>query len=498
MKGRKAVVFARFFAVLFAVMFAVCRGPAGPEGPEGPKGDPGEPGLQGEPGVSIVWKGELESEPDSAKQNWAYFNTTDGNAYIYTDTVWQLLAQRGAAGAAGVAGVAGANGADGVNGAAGNNGVSIDWRGTFDEPPSPAKLNWAYYNSAEKKSYIYDGKDWQVLAVDGVQGPKGADGADGADGSHGKDGADGADGADGSHGVDGTTTVVYFVFFNSMGGEPAIDAVGVTGGGAVALPAPGDFVKDGKHVDAWYTNRNFTGRPYNFSTPVNSNLTLYARYLNETGDLFVFDVRDGHTYRAVDIEGQVWMADNLNYAAEGSKCADLNQRDASTNTSVLTDDPAACATYGRLYFWETAMGGAQSSNESPSGVQGVCPAGWHLPSDAEWTTLTDNVHLSDNRGPAVWLKAKTGWRENYGEDTYGFSALPGGWGQISTSTPASGMYYQPGQQGHWWTSTESDVLAYESDKYKVWYRDMFFNSGNVGRYDAKRDFVLYSVRCVQD
>jgi uncharacterized protein (TIGR02145 family) len=138
------------------------------------------------------------------------------------------------------------------------------------------------------------------------------------------------------------------------------------------------------------------------------------------------------------------------------------------------------------------MDGAQSSSSSPSDVQGVCPAGWHLPSDAEWTTLTNNTGGPDNLGPAANLKSKTGWNENWGLDTYGFSALPGGYGLIT------GQYYQPGQQGHWWTSTETEQLAYNSDKYTVWEREMFFNAGYVLRGDLKRDAMMLSVRCVQD
>jgi uncharacterized protein (TIGR02145 family)/uncharacterized repeat protein (TIGR02543 family) len=448
MTCRRVVVFARFFAVVFAVMFAVCQGPqgpAGPEGQEGPQGEPGEPGLQGEPGVSIVWKGERASAPDSAKQNWAYFNTADSNAYIYTDTVWQLLAQRGAAGAAG---------------AAGNNGVSINWRGTFSEHPDPALLNCAYYNSTDKKSYIYDGEEWKVLAIDGADGVDGADGDDGTNGTHGTNGNDGTDGDDGRH--------VYLVVFNSMGGEPAIDAVGVSSGETVALPAHDLFEKSGGYaLTGWYKDKNLTGEPYNFSTLVTGNLTLYAKWERK-----VVDSRDGKMYRTVEIGRQTWMAENLNYAAEGSKCG-------NETTYQLTENDADCATYGRLYDWATAMNDAASSSNNPSGVQGVCPTGWHLPSDAEWTELTDYV-----RDPAgTKLKSTTGWYENYGTDDVEFSALPGSYGY-------SGYFGGGSDAGNWWSSTGVDASH-------AWYRNILYDGEDVERHNEEKAF-LYSVRCVQD
>jgi uncharacterized protein (TIGR02145 family) len=87
------------------------------------------------------------------------------------------------------------------------------------------------------------------------------------------------------------------------------------------------------------------------------------------------DSRDGQVYKWVKIGNQVWMAENLNYETPNSWWYDNN----SANGDI----------YGRLYTWAAAMNGESSSNSVPSGVQGVCPDGWHLPSDAEWTVLTD-------------------------------------------------------------------------------------------------------------
>ena len=140
-------------AVVFAAL--ACKGPMGPQGP---KGDPGADG------VSIVWMGELSSPPSGAQENWAYYNTAAGSAYIYDGRSWRLLAQ------------------DGVSGVS---GVSMAWQGERTSHPANPQLNWAYYNSADNKSYIWDGSAWQVLAKDGEvgpQGPKGDKGDTGADG----------------------------------------------------------------------------------------------------------------------------------------------------------------------------------------------------------------------------------------------------------------------------------------------------------------------------
>ena len=84
----------------------------------------------------------------------------------------------------------------------------------------------------------------------------------------------------------------------------------------------------------------------------------------------------GQVYNTVQIGDQCWMRENLNWDTASSSC--------------YNNSPTNCEVYGRLYNWHTIMNGAQASNSVPSGVQGICPAGWHFPSDAEWTTYTDN------------------------------------------------------------------------------------------------------------
>jgi uncharacterized protein (TIGR02145 family) len=168
------------------------------------------------------------------------------------------------------------------------------------------------------------------------------------------------------------------------------------------------------------------------------------------------DSRDNKVYRKVTIGGQTWMAENLNYVANNSVCYENNADN--------------CAIYGRLYNWETA--------------KNACPAGWHLPSDAEWKTLTDFVGGKGIAGTK--LKSSTGWIEKKGKVTndYLFSALPGGFGDSKDGFGFAGYF------GFWWSATEKDASY-------AWCWNMFYSTDNVGR-DKKDETLQFSVRCVQD
>ncbi|MCL2259906.1 MAG: hypothetical protein FWC15_00965 [Fibromonadales bacterium] len=173
----------------------------------------------------------------------------------------------------------------------------------------------------------------------------------------------------------------------------------------------------------------------------------------------------GQTYETVKIGLQTWMKSNLNYAVSGSKCG---------NGSSLSDtNTTTCDTYGRLYNWEIS--------------KTVCPSGWHLPSDAEWTALINYVESRGNcTGCAgTRLKAKSGlWYENTGTDNHGFSALPGGYGS------SVGNFNYVGSYGYWWSSTEYNSNFAHS-------RDMYYYFSNVDRGISSKTY-LFSVRCMQN
>jgi len=176
----------------------------------------------------------------------------------------------------------------------------------------------------------------------------------------------------------------------------------------------------------------------------------------ESGGGTFADTRDKKTYKIVKIGKQVWMAENLNYNADGSKCYENQESN--------------CQKYGRLYNWETA--------------KSACPSSWHLPSNEEWQVLVDLAASSGERAENM-LKASNGWENNgNGEDTFGFSALPSG---VSDS---SGVFRSIGKFGYWWSSTESNASSAIS-------RGMNYSRAGVHRGEVAKTH-LYSVRCVQD
>ncbi len=167
----------------------------------------------------------------------------------------------------------------------------------------------------------------------------------------------------------------------------------------------------------------------------------------------ITDARDGQTYEIVVIGTQTWMAKNLNFEAGGSKC--------------YGDNSVNCTLYGRLYDWETVMNGEPSSDKAPSGVQGICPAGFHVPSDLEWGVLDrkkyrDVLNIGIVDGTIADLKATYGWQTS-GYDTYGFSALPGGFGF------SNGNFSRLGSLGSWWTATNdgNKALTYDIEEGNV-------------------------------
>jgi uncharacterized protein (TIGR02145 family) len=195
------------------------------------------------------------------------------------------------------------------------------------------------------------------------------------------------------------------------------------------------------------------------------------------------------SYKTVVIGTQTWMAENLNFNAEGSRCHGDNTGGDSQNR---------CDTYGRLYNWATAMGFDASCNSTSCSSsinpkhRGICPEGWHIPSNAEWNQLyhyadgTANTSSNyDSPTAGRYLKATSGWNSNgNGQDTYGFAALPGGLGY------SGGGFSSVGNYGRWWSASEYDS-NYAYDRYMD-----YSNEGAIWYNYYK--YYLYSVRCAQD
>ncbi len=223
------------------------------------------------------------------------------------------------------------------------------------------------------------------------------------------------------------------------------------------------------------------------------------------------DTRDQQTYKLVMIGDQVWMAENLKYLPAVSGLATGSE--TASHYYVYgydgTDVSAAKATenyqnYGVLYNWSAAMAGASSSSADPSGIQGVCPTGWHLPSDAEWTVMENyliaNGYNFDgtNTGNKIAkaLATSSGWSGHTGTGTVGntdypdnrnatgFSALPGGYRRTD------GSFLHLGEYSSWWSSTEGSSAS-------AGIRRMAYGRGDVGSSYYGKAYGV-SVRCVKD
>ena len=228
------------------------------------------------------------------------------------------------------------------------------------------------------------------------------------------------------------------------------------------------------------------------SRPSSSSYSVQCT--NTKGSGTFADSRDSKTYKYVTICNQTWMAENLNYNVTGSKCYDNLENN--------------CDKYGRLYDWSTAMNLPSTCNSSTCASQvqakhrGICPEGWHIPTNAEWNelyhyangTLDGSTNLSSNYySPTAGkhLKAKEGWTNCSASgssysclDTHGFAALPGGLGL------SDGYFGNAGSNGRWWSSTEYSANSAYS-------RYMYYDLEGANWNISNKSYLL-SVRCVED
>jgi len=199
----------------------------------------------------------------------------------------------------------------------------------------------------------------------------------------------------------------------------------------------------------------------------------------------------GETYPTVIIGSQTWFQRNLNYAATGSKCG-------GTDGFLKSENTINCDKYGRLYKWITAMKLPASCNTSlcSSSIgnphQGICPTGWHIPSNADWDRLyryadgtsgTSSPYGSSTAGR--YLKSTNGWNHgSNGLDKFGFAALSGGYGY------SYDQFSVEGNSGDWWSASTDTIYAYSR------YMDSF---GDKASYDGKdKETYLLPVRCLRD
>jgi uncharacterized protein (TIGR02145 family) len=192
------------------------------------------------------------------------------------------------------------------------------------------------------------------------------------------------------------------------------------------------------------------------------------------------DTRNGKVYNTVLIGPECWMAQDLNI---GTKIpAGSNQTDNGIlEKYCINDDESNCSTYGGLYQWDESM------QYSPKpGIQGVCPAGWHLPTDAALTNLVNFMGGESAAGGPLkeagyvhWYSPNTG-----ATNSSGFTALPSGM-RATNGTFLDFRYFCT-----WWSSTASDATH-------AWSRYACYNNTNVNHYSNPKAGG-FSIRCVKD
>ena len=212
---------------------------------------------------------------------------------------------------------------------------------------------------------------------------------------------------------------------------------------------------------------------------------------------------DGNMYNTVLIGTQCWMKDNLrtSHYSDGTAIA----QGVTVSTTIPyryrpDNNSMNVSTHGYLYNWKAVMRNSLSSNSVPSGVQGICPMGWHVPSDAEWIQLTDYLSShseyyceNDSVNIAKSLAFTSGWLTNIyscsvGENqatnnASGFSARPSGY--------YTGPYSGFGSTAFFWSSTDYP------EEGEAWYLSLFYGLPTVG-HDGNNKATAFSVRCLRN
>jgi uncharacterized protein (TIGR02145 family) len=200
---------------------------------------------------------------------------------------------------------------------------------------------------------------------------------------------------------------------------------------------------------------------------------------------------DGNVYHTVTIGSQVWMVENLKVTHYRNGDVIQNVTDNTQWANLTTgaycnynNDSNNALTYGRLYNWYAV-----------NDARKIAPAGWHVPTDAEWKQLEMYLGMSQSQADAAgWrgtdqgsqLKNSSGWYNNgNGINSSGFSALPGGYREYG------GTFIYVGYYAVFWSSTESSSSS-------AWSRALYYDLSDVDRYYGDYKRYGFSVRCLRD
>ncbi|MBQ7489819.1 MAG: fibrobacter succinogenes major paralogous domain-containing protein [Bacteroidales bacterium] len=278
------------------------------------------------------------------------------------------------------------------------------------------------------------------------------------------------------------------------------------------------------YVRAYATNSIGTsyGNPIKFTTPVHcGTVTDY----------------DGNVYQTIYIGAQCWMKENLKttHYSNGaaitkmvpSTCASTFPTSSNKFYYEYNNDNSNVTTRGLLYSWAAVMNGAGSSSNNPSGIQGICPSGWHVPSNAEWCELENyvepgidvNCNSIGYRGsmakrlasPQYWTNYQSNsfapgyWQyDTTGFNTSGFSAVPTGYfaaygGSNSCSSSNSISYNNLNDEAYFWSCTINPNGSYNP----VYIRSINYSYSGIQLTTQSTSYFYttncaYAVRCIKN
>jgi uncharacterized protein (TIGR02145 family) len=289
----------------------------------------------------------------------------------------------------------------------------------------------------------------------------------------------------------GVTSVVAYTGGN--GGAhtgQVVTSTGVTG--LTATLQAGTFSNGSGNVTYTITGTPATSGTASFALNVGGKTCALTRTVNSapqnptSGYGPNISDNDGNTYKTVYIGTQQWMAENLKTAKynDGAGIPNVTvntqwQNNITGAWSYYNNDAANNAKYGKLYNWYAV-------SPTTNGNKNVCPSGWHVPTDAEWTVLTDYLGGLNVAGGKMKEVGTTKWNSPNTDatNTSLFTGLPGG------ERSNNGKYYNVGIIGDWWSSTEYDTFN-ARNRYLGYYYGYAYRSANVKG-------LGFSVRCLRD
>jgi uncharacterized protein (TIGR02145 family) len=415
----------------------------------------------------MKWLGSFSAVPSYAKEGDAYHNSADGKSYVMDNHKWSVLSEvsvgpQGPQGVAGSKGDKGDQGIQGLTGATGPAGASGPQGLKGDKgDQGDAGLQGIVGPKGDKGDQGIQGLTGEtgLQGPTGLTGPKGAAGPQGDKGEKGDKGDMGPQGPQGPQGIDGA------VGPQGPKGDPGSGAAGNN---------PGDM--------QYWNGSAWVMIPVGGKNQIlmlnSSKNPVWGNPPNSVVDV------DGNVYNTITIGTQTWMVENLkttkyNDGTDIPYIADPTDWAATSEARYCwyENDIANKDIYGALYNGFTV---------SPANPKQLAPKGWHVPTEAEWTTLTTylgGVKVAGGKlkeaGLAHWITPNSG-----ATNETGFSALPGGY------RDPNGPFNHVGNHGYWWSSTAASGSF-------TYFRFLEYNDAIEGLYSSINS-IGFSVRCVKD